>query len=85
MSHDYQGLMRLRLLFRRLQAEAKASQVNGRFQADEVAVFGTLDVFVNRCRRLADLFTTIHQFSTLGQVCSYDWQDWALSGSCAAD
>ena len=77
--------MWLHLLSRRLQAEAKASQVDGQFEADEVAVFGTMDLFVNRCRRLADLFTTIHQFSTLGQVHSKDGRkELALSKSCCA-
>ena len=54
---------------RRLQAEAKPTKMGGR-EADEVAIFAPMDVFVSRCRRLADLFTSIHQFSMLGQVYS---------------
>ena len=56
------------VLFRRLQAEAKLSQGGGRFEASEAAVFGPFDLFVKRCKKLIELFTTIHQFSTLAQV-----------------
>ena len=56
------------VLFRRLQAEAKLSQGGGRFEANEAAVFGPIDLFVKRCKKLIELFTTIHQFSTLAQV-----------------
>ena len=51
-----------------LQAEAKLSQGGGRFEASEAAVFGPIDLFVKRCKKLIELFTTIHQFSTLAQV-----------------
>ena len=58
--------------FRRLQLEAKLSQGGGRFEASEAAVFGPIDLFVKRCKKLIELFTTIHQFSTLAQVpCPY--------------
>ena len=35
-------------------------------------MFGPIDLFVKRCKKLIELFTTIHQFSTLAQVtCPY--------------
>jgi len=40
-----------------------------RFDASEPAIFGPIDIFVKRCKKLIDLFTTIHQFSVLAQVC----------------
>ena len=57
------------LCSRHLQAEAKAGQTGGHIEAREVIVVGPMDIFAKRCQKLADLFTTIHQFSTLGQVC----------------
>lgn len=39
-----------------------------RFEANEAAVFGSMDLFAKRCRKLMDLFTTIHQFSELAKV-----------------
>lgn len=53
---------------RRLQAEARVNQAGGRFEANESAVFGPMDLLVKRCKKLIELFTTIHQFSTLAQV-----------------
>ena len=56
------------LLTRRLQTEAKANQAGGRFEASEATVFGPMDTFVKRCKKLIELFTTIHQFSSLSQA-----------------
>ena len=67
------------VLFRQLQAEAKLSQGGGRFEASEAAVFGPMDLFVKRCKKLIELFTTIHQFSTLAQVPCHYSTDQALS------
>ncbi len=44
----------------------------GRFEANEAAVFGRMDLFAKRCRKLIELFTTIHQFSELAKVCTSD-------------
>jgi hypothetical protein len=41
---------------------------SARFEANEATVFGRMDLFAKRCRKLAELFTTIHQFSLLAQV-----------------
>lgn len=42
----------------------------GRFEANEAAVFGRMDLFAKRCRKLIELFTIIHQFSELAKVCT---------------
>ena len=57
------------MILRRLQAETRAGQGGVRFDASEPAIFGPIDIFVKRCKKLIDLFTTIHQFSVLAQVC----------------
>lgn len=40
----------------------------GKFEANEAAVFGQMDLFAKRCRKLIELFTIIHQFSELAKV-----------------
>jgi len=61
--------MTLSCLLRRLRtAAAKGSTTVGHFEVNEAVVFGQMDLFSKRCRKLIDLFTTIHQFSSLAQV-----------------
>ena len=48
---------------RKVRAEA-----GGKLEVNEAAVFGRMDLFAKRCRKLIELFTTIHQFSVLAQV-----------------
>ena len=60
-------------LHRRVREGAgKMDAAVGRFEANEAAVFGRMDLFAKRCRKLIELFTTIHQFSELAKVCTSD-------------
>jgi hypothetical protein len=56
-------------LYRRVrEGTSKADMAVGRFEANEAAVFGQMDLFAKRCRKLIELFTIIHQFSELAKV-----------------
>ena len=48
---------------------AANSTNNGNANAGDAHPFACLDFFANRCKKLHKLFDTIHQFSSLGQVC----------------
>ncbi len=50
------------------EGAGKGDVAVARFEANEAAVFGSMDLFAKRCRKLMDLFTTIHQFSELAKV-----------------
>ena len=43
-------------------------------------MFGRLDLFAKRCRKLAELFTTVHQFSALQQARA----SWGVAGFVGA-
>jgi hypothetical protein len=44
------------------------AEAGGKPDVSEAAVFGRMDLFCKRCRKLAELFTTIQQFTLLAQV-----------------
>ena len=59
----------------------------GKFEANEAAVFGQMDLFAKRCRKLTELFTIIHQFSELAKVrqdfcCPGNFEDPLLGEAC---
>ena len=45
-----------------------AAAASGRMEVNEASVFGRMDLFAKRCRKLMELFTTIYQFSVLAKV-----------------
>lgn len=52
----------------KLAKEQLAAQPKGKqFNFDEQAIFMKFDLFTKRLNKLIDMFTTIHQFSTLEQ------------------
>ncbi len=52
--------------YRTVRDRASGAPANGNaFDFDEAKLFGKFDLFAKRCKKLINMFTTVHQFSSL--------------------